>query len=73
MQAKRILANRQSAARSKLKQKLFFESLRAQQQMLAGQKLAAVDEARNLSETCEELRRENEMLHHEIQVRLVNP
>ena len=66
--AKRILANRQSAARSKLKQKVLMDGLRSRQNVLAVQREAVTQELCHLSHKCRELEQDNHLIRCRVQV-----
>lgn len=57
--AKRILANRESAARSKLKQKLLMETLKTRQDVLVTQRMTAQEELDLLRRMCRDLQAKN--------------
>ncbi|KAK9868070.1 hypothetical protein WJX84_003355 [Apatococcus fuscideae] len=65
--AKRILANRLSAARSKMKQKSHVDGLRERANTLTKQRTHLQDEVRTLEKTCQETARENEMVMKQLQ------
>mmetsp|Transcript_17277 Transcript_17277/g.37276 ORF Transcript_17277/g.37276 Transcript_17277/m.37276 type:complete len:515 (-) Transcript_17277:1247-2791(-) len=66
--AKRILANRQSAARSKLKQKLLVEALRTRQDLLVNQRSSTEEELEQLRRTCRELQLRNRELENRLRL-----
>lgn len=65
--AKRILANRQSAAKSKQKQRLLGDTLKRQQESLLRQKNRAAEEYKLLLRACEELEASNALLCVKVQ------
>lgn len=64
--ARRILANRQSAARSKMKQKLLVETLRTRQDVLASQRASSKEELELLRRMCADLQAKNAELEQRL-------
>ncbi|KAK9845601.1 hypothetical protein WJX84_003797 [Apatococcus fuscideae] len=65
--AKRILANRLSAARSKMKQKTHVDGLKERASTLTKQKVHLQEEVKSLEKACEDTARENEAVMKQLQ------
>eukprot|EP00798_Chlamydomonas_sp_ICE-L_P001320 gene1320-32673_t len=66
--AKRIIANRESAARSKMKQKVVMETLKTHQDVLVTQRTTHAEELNLLRHMCRELQAKNSQLEARIKV-----
>eukprot|EP00798_Chlamydomonas_sp_ICE-L_P000640 gene640-2076_t len=66
--AKRIIANRESAARSKLKQKVLMETLKTRQDVLVTQRMTAQEELDLLRRMCRDLQSKNAQLEARIKM-----